>query len=238
MMRVFAGWDHRQAEAAEVFAFSVRENASIEVSINPLGVGKGVCGLALDASGFKRVGVTSFSYVRFLVPWLCNFSGRAAFFDGCDMLCLGDVAELADFDMQGKPIAVVKHPPLPGKPHLRARSWTSMMLLDCGHPKLARWTPEYVETAPDAALMRLGDFADDEIGELPAEWNVLTEHVAAEVARLLSEGGDPSAPDFYRGCEEKIMHWSHLSDPNGGSWIDRSGSALWREWRDRWRATQ
>ena len=36
---------------------------------------------------------TEFTYTRFLVPYLCGYQGKAIFID-CDMLCLGDIAEL------------------------------------------------------------------------------------------------------------------------------------------------
>lgn len=44
--RVFCGWDNRQAEAAEVFAFSVRENATVGIgnsgNINRIAIEFGV----------------------------------------------------------------------------------------------------------------------------------------------------------------------------------------------------
>ena len=212
--KVFCGWDRRQAEAAEVFKFSVEQNASIDVDVQFL---------QLDKLPIDRVGVTSFTYSRFLVPWLCGYEGRALYGDGCDQLCLGDVAELASWDMQGKPLWVVKHPPLRKVPLRRPRSWTSLMLMDCANN--AGWFPDTVARWPDDALMRLKTYTDDEIGELPQAWNM-----------LVDPDGPPVSEDHLLGV--KIAHWSHLSDPNGGSWIDRSGSALWAEWRQRWRVSR
>ena len=84
---IFCGWDRRQREAAEVFKRSVIDRASIPVEIEFASADLGTC---------RRRGVTAFTYARFMVPALCNFEGRALFADGCDQLCLGDVAELAD----------------------------------------------------------------------------------------------------------------------------------------------
>jgi hypothetical protein len=203
---VFSGWDRRQADAAEVFAFSVRENASVDVDVRFL---------KLDKMPVQRTGVTEFSYSRFLVPLLCGYEGRALFADGCDMLCLGDVSELAQWDMQGKPLCVVKHEPLRRVPrHDRARSWTSLMLMDCA--KLTGWGLDYVQRQSDDQLMRLRTLGDDQIGDLPGEWN-----------DLCPVPGEPSAI-------AKIAHWSAISDPNIGSWINASGSLVWDEWRRRW----
>lgn len=220
--RVFCGFDSRQAEAAEVFVYSVRENSSIDVDVRFLTFGAGWLTACNDEfSGlpplcFERVGTTQFSYTRFLVPYLCGYEGVALFADGADMLCLGDVAELASFPLT-TPIVVVKHPPR--VPHeTRPRSWTSLMLMDCA--RLHHWTPDFVETAQDGQLMRLSDFGDDAIGSLPPEWNV-----------LVQPGKEPPS-------DARIAHWSALSSPDIGPWIDASGSALWQDWRERWRASR
>jgi hypothetical protein len=230
--RIFCGWDKRQAEAAEVFAFSVREHASIEVEINTIGVGHHVrppldvidagAGWTIPVMAeFKRGGVTAFSYVRFCVPTLCGWSGKALWLDGCDQLCLGDMAELAATSMDGYAVRVVKNPGPPGREREdRPRVWTSLMLFDCSAPEFRRWNTDYVEMAPDGHLMRLRDLADDRIGELPGAWN-----------QLVDPGNEP--PDG-----TKIAHWSALSDPDGGSWITRSGSTAWQSARQRWMATR
>jgi hypothetical protein len=205
---VFCGWDRRQAEGAEVFAYSVQRNSTIDLTINFVSASK---------LGLNRVGVTEFSYARFLVPWFCGYHGIAAFFDGCDQLCLGDIAELAAMPMDGYAVRVVKHTPIRRVPRSnRARSWSSVMLMDCA--KLGWLTPDFVRTASDPVLMGFSHLGDDEIGDLSPEWNALVESPATE----------PPAG-------AKLAHWSYLSDPNGDSWIDRSGSQNWASWRARWR---
>jgi hypothetical protein len=233
--RVFSGWDRRQAEAAEVFAYSVVQNSSFSVDHVYFTSADDAENTALAAflrhqdnagptaisysRGVERAcsrrGVTAFTYARFMVPFLCGYEGRAAFFDGCDMLCLGDVAELADFDMQGKPMCVVKHQ---AEPRLmrggRARSWSSLVLFQCD--RFTRWTPDYVSRVPDDQLMRLRDFSDDEIGDLPSEWNML-----CDVPGEPPEG-------------TKLAHWSAIADPDCGDWITFSGSTVWDQWRQKW----
>lgn len=205
---VFGGWDQRQDEAAEVGRHALVSNASIGIDFQPL---------MINELPISRQGTTEFTFARFLCPWLCQFQGRALFLDCVDMLCLGDVRELAEWDMKGKPLWVVKH----GQRE-RLRSWSSLMLMDCA--QLTSWTTEYVETAPDDALMKTRDLSDEHIGALPSRWNIL----------MPSDG--PRDAVLGAGIVS-IAHWSYLSNPDGGSWIDRSGSLLWAEWRDRWRKT-
>ena len=159
---IFCGWDRRQREAAEVFKRSVIDRATIPVEIEFASADLGTC---------RRRGVTTFTYARFMAPASCNFEGRALFADGCDQLCLGDVAELATLDMGGRAVMVVKHGWEDGPKYPRPRSWSSLMLLDCARFKC--WTREAVEQAPDDQLMRFGAFPEEAIGELPGEWNAL-----------------------------------------------------------------
>lgn len=196
-LRIFTGWDERQAEAVEVFAHSVRERCTVEAQL-------------CYVPPLARPGRTAFTYARFLIPHVCDYKDRALFADGADTLCLGDVAELADFDMGGAAVAVVRH----GGPE-RQRVWSAVMLMDCA--RLGCWTPEVVATASDDQLMRLRDLADDEIADLPPEWHV-----------LVQPGDEP--PDG-----TKIAHWSAISDPNAGNWIDVSRSTTWAAARQRWR---
>lgn len=206
-LMVYSGWDPRQTEAAEVFRHSVLVNAKGDVDVLFLRLS--------EFPSFARRGVTEFSYSRFLVPHLQGFQGRAVFADGCDMLCLGDMSELAAIDMHGAAVMVVKNEaPRQDRP----RVWTSFMLLDCA--RLKCWTPQHVSSAPDERLMRLRDLPDPEIGALDPSWNT-----------LVMPGNEPPPGT-------RIAHWSALANPNGSGWIDRSKSKLWAEWRERWRAPQ
>ena len=240
--RIFSGWDSRQVEAAEVFAFSVRECASVVpdavwfVKLSESVVSGNLCcaavpdnwksyqGSALpNLNRFNRQGVTQFSYSRFLVPYFCGYEGKALFADGCDQLCLGDVAELAAMPMDGYAVRVVKNQ---REGEARPRAWTSFMLLDCSQFKL--WTPKFVEVAMDGDLMRFGNLTDEQIGDLPPEWN----------AMCLAPSSTPpyGTPEPPFGA--KIAHWSYLAQPEGNSWIDRSGSQVWIAARERWREAQ
>jgi Glycosyl transferase family 8 len=202
---VFVGFDERQAEAAAVTEFSIREHASIPVDITLLGAGRP------PIETFQKTATTAFTYCRFLMPHLRQYEGRAFFCD-CDVLVLGDIAELAEYDMDGCAVMVVRHQ---FKQQDRPRSWSSVMLMDCS--KLTNWTPSYVQTASDDELMRFRSLQDHEIGNLPPQWHVM--------AREDGSFNEPAS----------LIHWSYLSSPDGGSWIDRSKNSVWQAWRDRWR---
>ena len=82
MIRLFAGYETREAVGFHVFAHSVIERASKPIVITPL-----------SAMSMPQ-GSNAFTLSRFLVPWLCGFKGHAIFADASDMLCLADIAEL------------------------------------------------------------------------------------------------------------------------------------------------
>ncbi len=113
------------------------------------------------------------------MPHLCDFSGRALFVDN-DMLCFGDVAEIANLDMTGLALRVVQHDYQPTngikmygavQTNYPRKNWSSMMQMSCS--KLKVWSKEVVETQTGAYLHRFQDIPDNEIGELPRTWNVL-----------------------------------------------------------------
>jgi Glycosyl transferase family 8 len=206
-LRIFIGWDSREAECADVLAYSIRKHSSVPLEIRYLKLAE------LD---FERatdpLQSTEFTYSRFLVPYLCNYQGKAVFMD-CDMLCFGDVRELADLDMTGLALRVVKHDYRPterfkmdGKVQTvyPRKNWSSLMLMNCS--KLRLWTKEVVETQSGAYLHRFQDIADDEIGEIPNTWNVLDQ--MCETTQLIhyTSGG----PWFEQ----------HRDHPYGKVWLD------------------
>jgi len=150
MLKVFIGYDPRQAVAFNVLAHSVASRASKPVSITRL---------QLNQLPIKRRGLTEFTYSRFLVPYLSDFYGNSLFLDA-DMLCLGDVIELENYVSPLPNLWVVKNE--------RRFEWPSMMLFNnslCG-----ALTPEYVDdTANNLYDLKWAD----RIGELPKEWNHL-----------------------------------------------------------------
>ena len=81
MIRIFAGYDPREAVGFHVFCQSLIERTKEPVAITPF-------------YGKQRDGTNAFIYQRFLVPYFTGFKGKAIFMDASDMLMLGDIDEL------------------------------------------------------------------------------------------------------------------------------------------------
>ena len=182
MMRVFIGYDPRQAIAFQVCAHSVWERASKPVSIHRLD---------LRTLPMKRRGLTEFSYSRYLVPYLSGFDGFSLFLDS-DVLVRGDVCEIFDAvaDVPNPPPVFMATGPLKFE-------WPSVMLFNCAACR--HMTPEYI----DDPANRLFDYAwASHIGHLPLEWNHLVGYDDPNPAAKLVHftKGVPVWPET-RGCE-------------------------------------
>lgn len=123
---------------------------------------------------------TDFAISRFLVP-IIHQSGWALFVDS-DVIFLQSPDELFRLADPTKAVMVVKHhngheagTKMDGQLQtLYARkNWSSVMLFNCDHPANERLTLHDVNTRPGRWLHRFGWLHDDEIGELPGEWNWL-----------------------------------------------------------------
>jgi hypothetical protein len=188
MLNLFAGYDKREAAGYHTFCASVIERASQPVSITPLA-----------AMGLPE-GSNTFTRSRFLVPFLMGFKGHAIFCDACDMLMLGDIAELDALFDPAFAVQVVKHPDYRSE-HERKyvgtemecaqsnysrKNWASVMLVNCEHKAWQNRTPGDVADADTLPLLQFSAFDDWEIGALPPEWNVLIdEGQPREGAKLL-----------------------------------------------------
>jgi lipopolysaccharide biosynthesis glycosyltransferase len=194
ILRIFIGWDSRYPEPADVLRYSLRKHASNELDIRYLRL----CELDLARAHDPRAS-TEFTYSRFLVPHLCGFRGKAVFMDS-DMLCLGDIKELDDLEMEGCALRVVKHDYRPTntvkmygceQSVYPRKNWSSLMIMNC--EKLALWSKEVVETYSGAYLHRFQDIPDPQIGEIPETWNTLD----------------------WMDSKTKLIHYT-----NGGPWLE------------------
>lgn len=197
MIRLFCGYDTREAVGFHVFVASVLDCATAPVSIH-----------ALDARGLPQ-GSNAFTYSRFLVPWLCGFRGRAIYADASDMLMLADVAELDAMFDPAFSAQVVQHPNYRTRHHLKYRgtsmqcpnrdyprkNWSSLMLLNCEHSAWAHWSPGFVEAARGVEILQM---KSQILGELPNEWNRLVdEGQPVEGAKILHfTAGIPAFPHY------------------------------------------
>lgn len=204
-VKIYIGFDQREAVAYHTFVQSLIENASIPLDITPLAIRnlKGYEEKHEDKSN-------DFVYSRFLTPSLNDFKGWAIFVDG-DMICQADIKELLDLRDDSKALQVVKHD-YKTKAYQKylgninqdypRKNWSSVILWNCAHPKHKILTPDFIANQPGKYLHRFSWLEDSEIGELPKEWNwLVTEYPNNEQANILHYTlGTPCFKD-YRNTE-------------------------------------
>lgn len=198
--RVYIGWDAREDIAYQVARRSLIENATIEVAVMPIRL-REMVKRGLYIRDVDPRAATEFTYSRFLTPYLAGYGGWALFCD-CDFLFFGDVAELRQYMNDRYAVVCVHHDYRPtettkmdGKPQsvYPRKNWSSFMLFNCGHPSTRNLTPTVVNHQTGAYLHRMQWAQDEEIGELPEEWNWLEGHSP------VPDQGYPKAVHFTEG---------------------------------------
>jgi hypothetical protein len=217
MIRVFIGYDPREAVAWSVLAHSIHERASVPVAITPLRLSQLSGILTRERHPLQS---TDFSFSRFLTPCLSGYEGWSIFMD-CDMLVLEDIAKLWALRDERYAVMVVKHNHVPketvkflGEPQSRygKKNWSSVMLFN--NARCAALTPGYVNAASGLELHQFKWLGDDaRIGELPAQWNHLV-------------GYDPPRADA------ALVHFT-LGGPYFPEYAECEYAAAWRAERDR-----
>ena len=201
MINLYVGYDAREAIAYHVFCHSVIKNTSIPVKITPL-----VLSQLKEFNETHQDPSNDFVYSRFLTPYLNEFDGWAIFADG-DMICQADLKELIGMADPNKALMVVKHD-YQTKASIKylgninenypRKNWSSVILWNCSHPKHKILTPEFVSNQTGKFLHRFSWLDDNDIGELPVEWNWLAcEYEKNTGAKLIHYTlGTPCFKDF------------------------------------------
>lgn len=205
-LRVFVGWDAREAIAYEVARFSIVRRTSLPVEIRPIALAdvqrRGLYTRPMEWRDGRRwcpiseaAMSTDFAISRFLLPWLAlderetGPMGWALFLDA-DMLALEDLARLMALADPSHAVMCVKHDHRPAEAfkmdaQIQAgyarKNWSSFMLWNLDHPAHARLTLQMVNELPGRDLHRFCWLDDAEIGALPEAWNWLEGHSAASV---------------------------------------------------------
>lgn len=192
-MTVYMGWDPREKIAYDVARYSIlrRSSSPKSVQVLPLELNKpAIKDILTRPIEFKDGKLwcpiseapmaTEFAISRFCVPFLKN-NGWALFCD-CDILCLTDIKEIFDLADEKYAVMVVKHNHNPSETlkmdnqiqtTYSRKNWSSVILWNCGHPSNKKLTLENLNTWPGRDLHAFKWLNDDEIGELPPEWNFL-----------------------------------------------------------------
>ncbi len=196
MINLFVGYDAREAAVFTVFNQSVIQHATVPVAIHPLH------GPMLGGFDGQQDGTNAFIFSRYLVPFLQDYKGWAIFCDG-DMVLRADIKELWELRDDSKAVMVVKHNYKTAEPRKYVdspieslnldyprKNWSSVMLINCGHPSNKILTEKVVAESGGRFLHTFSWLNDDEIGELPIEWN----HLVGE---------------YEHNPDAKILHWTH-----------------------------
>ena len=177
MIRVFIGFDTRETVAFHVLSHSIHSLASQPVSITPIMLSQLEGVYTRDINPLQS---TQFSFSRFLTPYLSNYEGWSIFMD-CDMVVTKDIAKLWALRDDRYAVMCVKHDhnPVEETKFLGAiqtkyqkKNWSSVMLFNNARCKALN--PEYVNSATGLELHQFKWLSsDDEIGEIPFDWNHL-----------------------------------------------------------------
>jgi hypothetical protein len=206
MIRVFVGYDSREAIAFSVLSHSIHARASEPVSIAPVMLSQLAGVHTRERNALQS---TDFSFSRFLTPWLCGFEGWALFMD-CDMVMLDDIAELWRLRDERYAVQVVKHHHAPKEEvkflgqkqsKYEKKNWSSVMLMNCARCRAL--TPRYVNEASGLELHQFKWLESDGlIGEIPSRWNHLVGYdpPRRDAALVHFTVGGPYFEE-YRNCE-------------------------------------
>jgi hypothetical protein len=205
-LRVFIGYDEREAIAFDVLQHSIRRHASVPVSITAIELHQL---RSVYSRSLHPLQSTAFSFSRFLVPYLSGYKGWSLFMD-CDMLMLEDVAQLFALRNEQYAVMLVKHDHRPREQQkflgnfqtaYDCKNWSSVMLMQ--NAVCCALDPAYVATAPGLDLHQFRWLGNPGmIGALPARWNHLVGYDAprADAAVLHFTLGGPYFEE-YAGCD-------------------------------------
>lgn len=168
---------------------------------------------------FDKLASTEFTYTRFLVPYLNNYQGLALFCDS-DFLWNCSPLEVLQYITPDQAVSCVKHDYTPksnikmdgrANPGYPRKNWSSLMLFNCDHPSTKQLTLENVNTQPPAWLHRMSWAKDEEIGEIPYQYNYLVGYYDSDDPKAVhyTDGG-PWHPGY-----ENVQYgnlWSQYMD--------------------------
>jgi len=237
-MRIYIGYDPRDNNAYAVLKHSILKNTKEDVDIipiwDPMLRHKNLywrtyrcdeSGQYWDDKDGKPFS-TMFSFARFGVPLLENFGDEVVLFMDADMMIRGDIKELFDLWDDEYAVMCVKHAQEPeesikmdGKlqqPYPR-KNWSSFMLMK---PSMCNITSYILNNWTGRDLHRMLWAPEEEIGELPKEWNFLAGHDDPSRCDPKNVHHTLGTPDML-GLNAKVTQWDdewwELLDESGGA---------------------
>lgn len=170
----------------------------------------------------KRVGGTKFGFVRFLVPSLCDYRGRAIYLDA-DQLVLSDLRSLHDALDAERAIGVVHdlEGTFGGAP-VEPRNETSVMVLDCA--RLSAWNPEtlFERVVPNRATPGAGEISYRDFMRLAWVDPATIQHLDPRWNHYNVVRDDTKLVHFSHVREQPWKRPSHALTPFWESWLVRA----------------
>jgi hypothetical protein len=222
-LSIYIGHDPREQSAWNVCAESIRRTCSWSYRLSPIShswlqqwyptrynrpIAK------VDGRWYCPVSqapmATEFAVARFAAP-LLSIDDWCLFMD-CDMLVRADLKELMALRDPSKACMVVKHRYEADPKALKMdgqvqtayprKNWSSVCLWNTAHPSTKALSWEMLNTWPGRDLHAFKWLKDEEIGELPPEWNHLVgEYPPNPGAKIVHHTlGIPDMPG-YEDCE-------------------------------------
>lgn len=228
---VYIGWDSREPFASEVAKSSLLRRTKCDIDIKFLkhkelrkaGIFKREWLISFDGTrtdiSDNRQFSTEYSYTRFLVPYLNNFSGFALYIDG-DVFFKGKthgddiIKDLFNGIDHGAALSCVKHYHMPSEiiksdgqeqSFYEKKNWSSVVLWDCSNPLHRILTPYTVNHSNGKWLHQFKWLNDSNVGSLEERWNWLEGYSDGKI--------NPRIVHFTRGgCWFKEYEKSMYSD--------------------------
>lgn len=206
--KIFIGYEPNEIVAFHTLVQSILEHAVEPVEIIPLGLQQ-LRGIHHRKRDPKQS--NDFTYIRYLVPYLCGYQGKALFMD-CDMLFRVDPTQLRQLTDEKYAVSVVQHnyEPRDDIKYLGTRqyayprkNWSSFMVFNCAHPDCRKLTPYLVDTVEARYLHRFEWTDDREIGSLDVRWNWLVGEYDDPPEDVFNVHWTVGGPYFheYHGCD-------------------------------------
>lgn len=207
-IRLFIGWDEREAIGGHVFIQSLIRTTKYPVSLT-------IITPEMAQSLAPTDGSNPFSKARFLVPYLCGFRGSAIWMDGADQLLRASLVELWAHREAGYGVQVVKHDyqTKASRKYLNTgleadnadypkKNWSSVILWHCDYFPHRNLTPSFVTEKPGKFLHRFNWMPEGDIGDLPNEWNhLVTEQPFNKDAKLAHFTLGIPGMEYYRHAD-------------------------------------
>jgi len=233
-MKVFIGYDPIDDKAFKVCEQSLRDHATIPVEVikvwdHPLRRQEIYwrtyhaerSGQLIDDQDGKPFS-TAFSFARFAVPIMAEYTSDLVLFMDADMMWRGDIADLLDDTYAEKALWCVQHDHVPEETSKMygcqqtqyfRKNWSSFMLM---RPSLChRMNTFRLNHWTGAQLHGLQWLNDDEIGSLDERWNWLEGWSDPAI--------DPKVAHFTRGTPDMA---GHEDVPYAAQWWETYHAAL------------